>query len=193
MAKDYYSILGLSKTASVEEIKKAYRKKALEFHPDKNREANAEERFKEIGEAYEILSDSDKRSMYDRCGQSGQRSANTVPSDFSFKSTVDPFDLFRTFFGSKDPFADVFASVFKNGEFCQEPRRSASSHRSNFVSQHFLKVNRSRLGSDDPSAKTTVEVQNVLENEPKMAHSRDLSKMAIIDYLGLSWTIMNYP
>ena len=163
MAKDYYSILGLSKTASVEEIKKAYRKKALEFHPDKNREANAEERFKEIGEAYEILSDSDKRSMYDRCGQSGQRSANTVPSDFSFKSTVDPFDLFRTFFGSKDPFADVFASVFKNGEFCQEPRRSASSHRSNFVSQHFLKVNRSRLGSDDPSAKTTVEVQSVLE------------------------------
>ena len=66
MTKDYYSILGLSKNASVEDIKKAYRKKALEFHPDKNREANAEERFKEIGEAYEILSDSDKRPMYDR-------------------------------------------------------------------------------------------------------------------------------
>ena len=54
MAKDYYGILGLSKTASDEEIKKAYRKKALQFHPDKNQDEKAEENFKEIGEAYEI-------------------------------------------------------------------------------------------------------------------------------------------
>lgn len=73
MGKDYYSILGISKSASEDEIKKAYRKKALQFHPDKNKEAAAEEKFKEIGEAYEILSDGEKRNMYDSYGTNYQR------------------------------------------------------------------------------------------------------------------------
>ena len=65
MGKDYYSILGLDKDASNEEIKKAYRKMALKYHPDKNNEPGAEERFKEIAESYEVLSDADKKAAFD--------------------------------------------------------------------------------------------------------------------------------
>uniref|UniRef100_UPI0030CA149E DnaJ domain-containing protein n=1 Tax=uncultured Flavobacterium sp. TaxID=165435 RepID=UPI0030CA149E len=69
MKKDFYEILGISKSAPPEEIKKAYRKKAIQYHPDKNPDdAAAEEKFKLAAEAYEILGDPDKRSRYDRMG-----------------------------------------------------------------------------------------------------------------------------
>lgn len=66
--RDYYEVLGIDKNASENDIKKAYRKLAMQYHPDKNKEADAEEKFKEINEAYEILSDSNKRSQYDQYG-----------------------------------------------------------------------------------------------------------------------------
>src|SRR6201995_446964 len=69
MKKDFYEILGVSKNASADEIKKQYRKVAMQFHPDRNPgDKAAEEKFKEAAEAYEILSDADKRSQYDRFG-----------------------------------------------------------------------------------------------------------------------------
>ena len=72
MGKDYYKILGLSsRGASEEDIKKAYRKMALKYHPDKNKSAGAEEKFKEIAEAYEVLSDKKKREIYDQYGEEG--------------------------------------------------------------------------------------------------------------------------
>merc|ERR1712130_303512 len=71
MSKDYYKILGVEKGAGEEEVKKAYRKMALKFHPDKNKEPDAEEKFKEIAEAYEVLSDADKRAAFDRYGEEG--------------------------------------------------------------------------------------------------------------------------
>lgn len=71
MGKDFYKILGIQKGANDDEIKKAYRKLALKYHPDKNKSAGAEERFKEIAEAYEVLSDKKKRDIYDQYGEEG--------------------------------------------------------------------------------------------------------------------------
>lgn len=71
MGKDFYKILGIQKGANDDEIKKAYRKLALKYHPDKNKSASAEERFKEIAEAYEVLSDKKKRDIYDQYGEEG--------------------------------------------------------------------------------------------------------------------------
>lgn len=71
MGKDYYGVLGLQKGANDDDIKKAYRKMALKYHPDKNKAPGAEEKFKEIAEAYEVLSDKKKRDVYDRYGEEG--------------------------------------------------------------------------------------------------------------------------
>lgn len=72
MGKDYYKILGIQSGANEEEIKKAYRRMALKFHPDKNKDPNAEEKFKEIAEAYEVLSDPKKKAIYDQYGEDGK-------------------------------------------------------------------------------------------------------------------------
>ncbi|KAJ3358896.1 hypothetical protein GGF32_009907 [Allomyces javanicus] len=71
MGKDYYKLLGVAKDASEDDLRKAYRKLALKFHPDRNQEAGAKEKFQEISEAYEVLSDSNKRTIYDRYGEEG--------------------------------------------------------------------------------------------------------------------------
>ena len=71
MGKDYYKTLGIQKGATDEDVKKAYRKLALKYHPDKNKAAGSEEKFKEIAEAYEVLSDKKKRDVYDRYGEDG--------------------------------------------------------------------------------------------------------------------------
>ena len=74
--RDYYEVLGVEKTASAEEIKKAYRKKAIQYHPDKNPgDKEAEEKFKEAAEAYEVLSDPQKRQRYDQFGMAGMQGA----------------------------------------------------------------------------------------------------------------------
>lgn len=88
--KDYYAILGVSKTASADQIKKQFRKLALKFHPDRNQgNKAAEAKFKEISEAYEVLSDTDKRSKYDRFGQYWQQSAATGYSRSKTNTQVD--------------------------------------------------------------------------------------------------------
>ncbi|MEY5024513.1 MAG: molecular chaperone DnaJ [Verrucomicrobiota bacterium] len=98
--RDYYEILQVSKTASAEEIKKAYRKLAVQFHPDKNPgDASAEEKFKELGEAYDVLSDAEKRAAYDRYGHQAFSQGAGAGRGGAGGGFHDPFDIFREVFG----------------------------------------------------------------------------------------------
>ena len=132
--RDYYDVLGVSKNTSAAELKKAYRKLALQYHPDRNKSSGANEKFKEINEAYEILTDAKKKQAYDQFGHAafdpryggfgaGAASASgagpfaggfartyTTQGDgpgvsFDFGGFSDPFEIFSQFFGGDSPFA----------------------------------------------------------------------------------------
>ncbi|KAF4731600.1 DnaJ sub B member 9 [Perkinsus olseni] len=114
--KDYYAILGVSREASQDELKKAYRKMAIRWHPDKNPDnlEEANEKFKDISEAYEVLSDTQKREAYDRYGSDGpQMQAGGGPGGFGAQH-IDPNDLFRAFFGGAD-MDDIFGGRVGGG------------------------------------------------------------------------------
>jgi molecular chaperone DnaJ len=113
--RDYYEILGVSKTAPAEEIKKAYRKLAVKFHPDKNPgDHTAEEKFKELGEAYDILMDDNKRAAYDRMGHAAFAQGTAGPAGGGMGGGFhDPFDLFREVFGAGG--GGVFEQFFGGG------------------------------------------------------------------------------
>ncbi|MGH7245947.1 MAG: DnaJ C-terminal domain-containing protein [Candidatus Levyibacteriota bacterium] len=126
MAKNYYDILGVNKSSTDQEIKSAYRKLALKYHPDRNKTKEAEEKFKEVTKAYEVLSDSQKRSTYDQFGEAafeqgaggpqgpfgggfgGQQGGQYGPFTYTYTSSnggdfgggfTDPFEIFEQFFG----------------------------------------------------------------------------------------------
>lgn len=134
--KDYYTILDIPKTASADEIKKAYRKKALKYHPDKNPDdAEAEKKFKDVSEAYEVLSDENKRKIYDQYGEEGLKgfagggaAGGGGPQGFSSME-----EALRTFMGAfgggfgggrESIFESFFGSPFENG--AGGPRKGAS-------------------------------------------------------------------
>ncbi len=122
--RDYYEILGVPKSATATEIKKAYRKMALEFHPDKNKAADAEEKFKEINQAYEILSDEQKRKSYDQFGHAAFDPASGMggnpvaggfrqggPFTYTYSGGGNPFEGMD---GFSDPF-EIFEQFFGGG------------------------------------------------------------------------------
>lgn len=104
--KDYYAILGVPRNATQEEIKRAYRRLAMQYHPDRNQgDKSAEERFKDISEAYEVLSDPAKRALYDREGYAGLRSSG-------YRGFEDISDIFQSF---SDLFEEFFGFSFEEG------------------------------------------------------------------------------
>jgi molecular chaperone DnaJ len=111
--RDYYEVLGVERAASPDEIKRAYRQMARKYHPDVSEEPDAEARFKEVNEAYQILSDPQKRTAYDRFGHAGPGAG--IGFDFGFR---DPFEIFEEVFGGLGGFS--FRSSRRRG-----PRRGA--------------------------------------------------------------------
>lgn len=111
--KDYYQVLGLSRNASADEIKKAYRKLAFQYHPDRNPENGAAERFKEVKEAYEVLSDPEKRARYDQFGHAGVENGFGVGGMGGFEG-----------FGAGFPFGDIFETFFGGGAATAARRRA---------------------------------------------------------------------
>src|SRR5215203_2004147 len=108
MKRDFYEILGISKSASQDEIKKAYRKVAMQHHPDRNPGDKAsEDKFKEAAEAYEILSDADKRSQYDRFGHQAFGQGRGSGGGYS-GNMDDIFSQFGDIFGEESPFGSFF-------------------------------------------------------------------------------------
>ena len=111
--RDYYEVLGVSRDVSADELKKAYRKLAVKFHPDKNPgDKTSEDKFKEVGEAYDILSDDQKRAAYDRYGHGAFANGGSGSSGGGFH---DPFDIFRDVFGGGGGGGGVFESFFGGG------------------------------------------------------------------------------
>src|SRR5258708_29667489 len=111
--RDYYEVLGVGRTATEEEIKRSYRKLAVKFHPDKNPDdPHAEEKFKELGEAYDVLMDTDKRAAYDRFGHSAFASGS---AGFGRGAFHDPFEIFREVFGGGGLGGGIFETFFGGG------------------------------------------------------------------------------
>src|SRR5436309_10693436 len=120
--RDYYEVLGVTRTATVDEIKGAYRKAALKWHPDRNPEnkSEAEVKFRECTEAYSVLSDQQKRQIYDTYGHAGLSSAG---GGVDFNGTIfqDFHDIFGDFFG----FEDLFSGGRAGGERSRRARRGS--------------------------------------------------------------------
>ena len=124
--RDYYEVLQVTRSASADEIKRAYRKLAVKFHPDKNPDdPHAEEKFKEIGEAYDVLIDPDKRSAYDRFGHAAF--AQGAGTGFG-RGFHDPFDIFREVFGGGGA-GGIFESFFGGTTDRTEDRQRGSDLR----------------------------------------------------------------
>src|SRR5437763_11678478 len=104
---DYYELLGVPRDAGEQDIKKAFRRLARQLHPDVSEEADAEVRFREISEAYEVLSNAETRQLYDRYGHAGLRSGGFTPRHFDLG---DIGDLFSAFFGD-----DLFGGGMRGG------------------------------------------------------------------------------
>lgn len=123
MGKDYYKILGIDKGASDADIKKAYRKMAMKYHPDKNKDPSAEAKFKEIAEAYDVLSDPQKKEVFDKYGEEGLKGTGGSPAGngggagpgFHYTFQGDPRDIFAQFMGGDDIINQLFGSMGGGG------------------------------------------------------------------------------
>lgn len=130
---DYYQVLGVSRSASQDEIKKAYRKLAVKYHPDRNQgDKKAEDRFKEISEAYAVLSDTDNRRKYDHFGHNGFRERHSEEDIFR---NFDVGDIFRDFgFGNDDTFSRAFRNKGRHSGFRRYNKQDTEENYDRFFS-----------------------------------------------------------
>uniref|UniRef100_A0A669B805 DnaJ heat shock protein family (Hsp40) member B4 n=1 Tax=Oreochromis niloticus TaxID=8128 RepID=A0A669B805_ORENI len=193
MGKDYYKTLGISKGATDEDIKKAYRKQALKWHPDKNKSAAAEEKFKEIAEAYEVLSDPKKREIYDQYGEEGLKGGSGPTGDgqgttFTYTFHGDPHATFATFFGGSNPFEMFFgrkANGFNLNGFPRDGHDPPIIHELRVTLEEVfhgctkrMKISRKRLNPDGRTMRTedkilTIEIKRGWKEGTKITFPRE--------------------
>ncbi len=166
--KDYYDILGVSKDASEADIKSAYRKLARKYHPDRNKEADAEDKFKSIGEAYEVLKDKEKRAAYDQLQAGGYRGGDQFrpPPDWGDNVHFDFGDLGGG--GGSGQFSDFFESLFGQAARRQQGARRPRAQRGQDVRATIhvdldtvFKGGKTRVALHDPGGRERVLEVNI--------------------------------
>ena len=146
--RDYYEVLGVDKNASADEIKKAYRKSAMKYHPDRNPgDKEAEEKFKELGEAYEVLSDPDKKSRYDQFGFAGV--------DPQYGGGAGGFGGGFGGFGDFGDLGDIFGSFFGGGS--RQSSRNAPRRGENVGARLDLTFEEAAFGAEKEVAAQRIE------------------------------------
>ena len=167
--KDYYKILGVERDATEAKIKSAYRKLARQYHPDVNKSPDAVQKFKDINEAYEVLSDKDKKSRYDSLGANWQQGANFTPppgfEGFNFNNFNDAGN-FQSGFSGGD-FSDFFSSIFGDLMSGTRKRRSsAQNSRQGFNYEDLFNSQKSysynRAANDNAAAKESLDITQQL-------------------------------
>lgn len=154
--KDYYKIMGLERNASQEDIKRAYRKLARKYHPDVSKEANAEEKFKEVGEAYEILKNKEKRAQYDQYGQYWKEQGQQQRPDASQQSYQGEE------FGDMSGFEDFINSIFRERNQQHYQRQYQQQQQHQHQRQRHAEVNQ------DIHAKLTISLEDSFLGAEKM-------------------------
>ena len=212
--RDYYDILGVTKSSSSSDLKSAYRKLALKWHPDKNKEPGAEAKFKEINEAYEVLSNPDKKAKYDQFGHAafdpsagfgggqGGQSYRQGPFTYTYSTGGgfedmfggqqgfnDPFNIFESFFGGQNPFGS---------QFQQKPHYSLSigfleavnSAEKTFVHQGKQYTVKIPAGADDGTRMRYSEFDVSLNVKPHKIFRRDGDDVFIYHEISLPLAIL---
>lgn len=170
--KDYYEILGVSRTASADEIKKAYRKLARQYHPDVNKSAGAEARFKEINEANEVLCDAEKRKRYDNLGANWRGGQEFTPPpgweniQFDFGGTGGR-GYQQTNMGGAGDFSDFFESLFGSMGGAGRPGRGSSFRYQNQQQPFGMDEEAEALSGADQEAAITVSLEDVARGATK--------------------------
>ncbi len=167
--KDYYAILGVPKNASEEDIKKSYRKMAMKYHPDRNKEPDAEAKFKEAKEAYEILSESDKRAAYDAGGRDPFAHRTSKSWTFDDGSSADMEDFMAT-----------FGEIFKNhGAFNNSDFQSKKTQQIHVIS---LPLQDAFLGRTVQDGKTTVHIPKGVRSGTKLYVDAKIYRVDVIPH-----------
>jgi molecular chaperone DnaJ len=174
--RDYYEVLEVTRSATGEEIKRSYRKLAVKFHPDKNPgDHTAEEKFKELGEAYDVLSDEQKRAAYDRFGHAAFAQGGPGARGGGAGGFHDPFDLFREVFGASGGGGGGIFEQFFGGAAGQRPDRDGKQRGSDLRYDMQIRLEEAAFGCDKEIEVSKLETCDVCNGSGAEAGSRAVS------------------